>query len=110
MTLCRLNKLEEAKRELQFILKKDSQNFDALDGFGIVLLKMGKYQEGLKYVEKAVLINPKDMMAHVHLAAAYQKLKQSEKAKTAWKKAQSFASNRAEKKRIKQEFKWVVGR
>lgn len=108
MALYRMNKLEEAKKELQFVLEKDPNNFDALDGFGVVLMKMGKYQEAGDYLQRAVKINERDPMVHVHLSAFYQKTKQAAKAKSQWKKAESLASDRSELKKMKEEFRRVT--
>ena len=110
MAFFRKNQLEDAKKELTYILKKDPQNFDALDGFAVVLIKTGRYEEALPYLEKAVGINDKDMMVHVHLSAVYQKLKLSQKAREALTKARSLAADRREARRIDEELRLVTGR
>lgn len=110
MAHCRRGNLADAKKELQVVLKKEVGNFDALDGMGVVLLKTGQYKEALSYLEKAVKMNDKDPMVHVHLSAAFHKLKMANKAKAEWKKAQSLVSSRAERNKLKQELKWVASR
>jgi Flp pilus assembly protein TadD len=110
MALCRTDKFEEAQKELQIVLGKSPKDFDALDGMGVVLAKMGKYQEALKYFDQALQINKQDVMLHVHLSAAFHKIGMSDKARAAWKDAQSLATSREERKKMEQELKWVAGR
>jgi len=109
MALYRTNQLEEAEKELRYILKTDSLNFDALDGLGIVLIKMGRYQEALQYLEKAVRINEQDVMVHVHLSVVYQKMKVPERAKSELEKARSLTSDPIELENIEKEQKLVTG-
>ena len=104
------NKLEEAEEELMYVLRKDPQDFDALDGLGVVLIRKKNYPEALEYLGKAVKINEHDPMVHVHLSAVYHKMNEGEKAKDAWKRAKSLASNRAQVKEMEKEFKLVRGR
>ena len=104
------NKLEEAEEELMYVLKKDPQDFDALDGLGVVLIRKKNYPEALDSLGKAVKINEHDVMVHVHLSAVYHKMNEQDKAKDAWKKAKSLAKSRAQRKEMEQEFKYVSGR
>lgn len=110
MALFRKNQLEDAKKELGYILKRDPQNFDALDGFGVVLIKTERYEEALQYLKKAVAINDKDVMVHVHLSAVYQKMKLSQEAQEELKKARSLAADRKQVKRIDEELRLVTAR
>ena len=110
LALYRTNQLEEAQEELKYILEKDSANFDALDAMGIVLLRMGKYQEALEYLKKAVKVNERDVMVHVHLSVAYEKLESAEKARGELDKARSLSSAPAELENIKKELKMVRGK
>ena len=109
MALYRTNQLEEAEKELRYILKRDSLNFDALDGLGIVLIKMGRSQEALKYLEKAVGVNEEDVMVHVHLSVVYQKMNLPERAKSELEKARSLASDSIELENIEKELQLVGG-
>jgi tetratricopeptide (TPR) repeat protein len=110
MALFRKNQLEDAKKELGYILKRDPRNFDALDGFGVVLIKTERYEEALQYLKKAVAINDKDVMVHVHLSAVYQKMKLSQEAQEELKKARSLATDRRQVKRIDEELRLVTAR
>ena len=109
MALYRKNQLEEAEKELRYILKRDSLNFDALDGLGIVLIKMERHQEALQYLKKAVTINEQDMMVHVHLSVVYEKLKLPESALSELNKARSLASGPIQLEDIEKELKLVSG-
>jgi tetratricopeptide (TPR) repeat protein len=110
MAFFRKNQLEDAKKELTYVLKKDPRNFDALDGFGVVLIKTARYEEALQYLKKAVAMNDEDMMVHVHLSAAYQKLRLSQDAQKELKKARSLAADRRQVKCIDEELRLVTGR
>lgn len=110
MALYRANKLEKAEKELKYVLEKDSVNFDALDGLGIVLTKVARCQEALQYLKKAVSVNDQDVMAHVHLSVVYEKLKLPEKAKSELDKARSLTSDPVQLEDIEKELKLVSGR
>ncbi|MCI5125405.1 MAG: hypothetical protein D3925_13260, partial [Candidatus Electrothrix sp. AR5] len=77
------NDLTKAAQQLEGILKADANNFDALDGMGIVLLRQKKGADAVKYLERALALNDKDMMVHVHLSLAHQQLDQPDLAKKA---------------------------
>jgi tetratricopeptide (TPR) repeat protein len=109
MALYRTNQLEEAEKELKYILKRDPLNFDALDGLGIVLIRMDRLQEALDYLNKALGINEKDVMVHVHLSVVYQKMNLLERAQSELKKARSLASDPVELESIDKEVKLVSG-
>lgn len=109
MALYRTNQLEDAEKELRYILQKDSRNFDALDGLGIVLIKMGRCEEALQYLEEAVSINEQDVMVHVHLSVVYEKLKVPEKSQSELDKARSLTSDPVELENIEKERKLVSG-
>jgi Flp pilus assembly protein TadD len=110
MALYRTNQLGEAEKELRYILQKDSRNFDALDGLGIVLMRMGKYQDALQYLKKAVSINDQDVMVHVHLSVVYEKLKLPEKSQSELDKARSLTSDPVQLENIEKELKLVTAK
>jgi tetratricopeptide (TPR) repeat protein len=109
MALYRTNQLEEAEKELGYILKRDPLNFDALDGLGVVLIRVERYEEALEYLKKALKINEKDVMVHVHLSVVYKKMNLAEKAQSELKKARSLTSDPAELENIEKELKLVSG-
>ncbi|MGR0481137.1 MAG: tetratricopeptide repeat protein [Candidatus Electronema sp. V4] len=91
MAYFRTGKLAEAAAELEGVLQKDPNNFDALDGTGIVLLRQKKAEEALKYLERALAVNDKDAMLHVHLSLAHEQLQKPEQAAAALKKANELS-------------------
>ena len=101
--------LDDAEKELRYVLKTDGRDFDALDGLGIVLIRKGKYPEALAVLEKAASINEQDLMVHVHLSVVYSKMSAPEKARRAWKNALSRTANRIERRQIEKELKLVSG-
>ncbi|MBE9505115.1 MAG: tetratricopeptide repeat protein [Proteobacteria bacterium] len=109
MALYRTNEPEEAEKELRYIIERDSLNFDAQDGLGIVLIKAGRYQEALQCLEKAVEINEEDVMVHVHLSVLYQKTGLPERAKSELDKARSLTLQSVELENIEKELKIVNG-
>ena len=109
MALYRTNQLEEAEKELKYILKRDPVNFDALDGLGIVLIRMDRLQEALEHFKKALGINEKDVMVHVHLSVVYTKMNLAERAQSELEKARSLTSDPAELENIEKELKLVSG-
>jgi tetratricopeptide (TPR) repeat protein len=110
MALFRENQLREAVQELDYVLKKDRRNFDALDGYGVVLIRTGKYKKALEYLNKALAVNPNDMMLRVHRYVVYQKLKAPDKAKEEWEKAHFLVKSRSDANRVKQELRLLYGR
>jgi tetratricopeptide (TPR) repeat protein len=107
MVLYRTNQLEDAEKELRYILERDSNDFDALDGLGIVLIKMERYQEALEYLNKAVRINEYDVMVHVHLSVVYQNMEMPERAKSELEKVRSLISDSIQLQDIEKEQRLV---
>lgn len=108
MAYFRTGKLTEAAAELEAVLKKDAKNFDALDGMGTVLLKQKKADEALKYLERALAINDKDAMLHVHLSIVHEQLKQADRAAEALKKAGELAPGLEGAAAIQKEIKLIT--
>ena len=109
MAYFRTGRLEEARKELVYIIDKDAVNFDALDGMGIVLFKMGRNREALEYLNKAVAINPQDMMVHVHLSLVCGKLDMKEQADREMAMARSMAEGPEKLKEIDTEIAIISG-
>ncbi len=108
MAYFRNNQYEEAKEQLEAVLKLDNENFDALDGLGIVLFKMGENKKAQIYLKKAVEMNPEDVMAHVHLALNYEKLNLSELSKKELGLAKSQASGPEELEALEEEIELLT--
>jgi tetratricopeptide (TPR) repeat protein len=73
MVYYRLNKLPEAVREFSKVLKKDSDNYDALDGMGLVKAAQQNYDGAISYHQRAIAINADDMVGYYHLGSALEK-------------------------------------
>jgi len=109
MALCKTGDLKDAEDQLRYVLDKDPHNFNALDGLGVVYMKMDRHEEAMKYFNKAVEMNDEDVMVHVHLAAVYYKMQEKDKARTEWQKARSLISTSDELTQMKNELRWVSG-
>jgi len=103
MAYFRNDQLKEAKEHLEAVLKNDKRNFDSLDGLGLVFFKMGENKKALSYLKKALVVNPDDMMIHVHLALNYEKLDLKELSKKEILIARSLAKGAEEQKAIEEE-------
>jgi tetratricopeptide (TPR) repeat protein len=88
MAYFRTNELGEAIKHLEEVLARDANNFDALDGMGIVLIRQGKAAEALEYFERAKVINDNDPHLYVHLHLAYSQLNQADLAEQSLKTAE----------------------
>lgn len=107
MAYFRTDKLSEAAKQLETILAKDINNFDALDGMGIVLLRQKKEAEALKYLQRALALNDKDMMLHVHISLAHKQLNQTDLAREAMETAKKSASTPEAADEIQEEIKLI---
>lgn len=87
MVFYRMKKLPEAEREFATILKKQPENYDALDGMGLVRAAQGKYDEAIQLHRKSIALNPKDMMMYYHLGSALEKKNQIKEAAEAYNTA-----------------------
>lgn len=82
-----LDKIEE----LQSILKEDQANFQARRRLGILLLDSGFAEEALKHFIYLSKIFPEDSGIYYNLGIVYEKLKNLDKAETAYLKAIEFS-------------------
>ena len=73
MVYYRLNKLPNAVREFSKVLKKDPNNYDALDGMGLVKAAQQDYDEAIRLHQKAIVLNADDMVGYFHLGSALEK-------------------------------------
>ncbi len=108
MALYRTNQSDEAEKELRYLLEKEPENFDALDGLGVVLIKKKRYEDALQYLKKALSLNDQDVMVHVHLSVAYQKTDLPQEAQSALEKARSLAKDPTELENIYKELELVT--
>ncbi len=92
--LYRQNKLRDALKQFNTVLKMKPNDFDAHDGIGLVKLRKGKYDEAAKWFIKALEINDKDPQAHFHLGQAYLELGDLAKAIQEYRKSLTFGEDR----------------
>ena len=105
MAYFRTNELNEATQQLEEVLKLDANNFNALDGMGIVLLRQKKGAEAVKYLERALALNEKDIMVHVHLSLVHQQLNEPDLARKALEIAEGLAATPEAVDAIQKEIK-----
>lgn len=89
MVYYRLNKLREALREFSRVLKHEPDNYDALDGMGLVRTAQGKYDEAIDLHRRAIVLNDDDMMGYFHLGSALEKNGLLPEAMAEYRKAQA---------------------
>lgn len=87
MVFYRMDKLSEASREFSLILKKEPDNYDALDGMGLVKAAQQQYDEAIHLHRRAITLNPKDMMIYYHLGSALEKKEMLPEAAVAYRTA-----------------------
>jgi len=73
MVFYRLGKLDLAAGEFSTILRKEPDNYDALDGMGLVQAARQQYDEAVEYHQRAIALKGDDMMTHYHLGQALEK-------------------------------------
>lgn len=70
----------EARAIYEGILRRDPDDFDALNLIGLLALESGACEEALSRFERAVAVRPDIVSGHRNVALAYQRLKQPETA------------------------------
>jgi tetratricopeptide (TPR) repeat protein len=85
--------LEKAEEMIRKAVAEESDNSAYLDSLGWVLFKRGKLKESLSFLEKAIQnLQSDDATIHDHLGQVYFELKDWEKAKSSWEKAEKIAA------------------
>lgn len=88
--------LEQAEKMIRKAIDAEPENGAYLDSMGWVLFKLGKYQDALPYLEKAVQKSTGgDETLWDHLGDLYDRLKQGDKARDAWTKSLDAAKQAA---------------
>ena len=73
--------LKLAKSLYEKVLKKDSNNFEAIFLLGSLFLQTRNFQEAIRYLNKGTLIQPKHANSYQNLGYAFVELGEFEKAK-----------------------------
>jgi tetratricopeptide (TPR) repeat protein len=96
--------LEEAEALVRRALEIKPEDGYYLDSLGWVYYKAKRYDEALKYLEKARRNVPGDAVITEHLGDAYMKLGNSQKAQELWNKAlEADPDNETLQKKLKGE-------
>jgi tetratricopeptide (TPR) repeat protein len=95
-------KLDRAREMIEKAVRLDPNNAAYIDSLGWVLYRLGKLQDGLVQEQKAIQLSGEEPDATLfdHLGDIYAALKQSDKAKDAWKKSLSLEPNDEVRKKI----------
>jgi len=79
--------LERAMRMSKRSLEKDSANASYLDTYGWILYRLGRYDEALIYIRRAVELGDASPVVYEHLGDVYARLNRTDDAKRYWAKA-----------------------
>ncbi|MBW8039424.1 MAG: tetratricopeptide repeat protein [Planctomycetes bacterium] len=79
--------LTEARRQYQQVLKCAPDNPDALHSLGLVAYQMGRYQEAVELISKAIENNPSMPQFYNNLGIAFKALKRFKEAVDAYQQA-----------------------
>jgi len=88
--------LERAERMSRLSLETEPDNSSYLDTYGWILYRLGKYEEALEYINKAIGKEEKNSTLLDHLGDVYFKLNQIDKAIMYWNKALEHDKNNTE--------------
>ncbi|MBI3637022.1 MAG: tetratricopeptide repeat protein [Candidatus Rokubacteria bacterium] len=66
------NEPQQALKEFEFVLGASPGSPGARVGLGIVRIRLGQVDEGIRLIEDAVLLNPEPVRGHYELARAYE--------------------------------------
>ncbi len=103
-------KLDEAEKQLEQVLEKEPQNFDALDEMGLVLLKKGDSRGAFDYFSRAAAVKPEDMMVYVHKYEALYTMGKVDDAEKELAHAKALARSEGDRKRIETEIAFLKGK
>ncbi len=84
MIYYRQNKLEESAAQFTEVFHRAPDDFDALDGMGLVLAKGKKFPSAIDHFIRAILKKPTDAMVYFHLGLVYEKTGYPAKAEKAY--------------------------
>ncbi len=79
--------LQRALRMVQFAVEQDPKNMAYLDSLGWVHFRLGNFEDAVGYLKQAVSGSDPDGIILEHLGDVYDKLNQTENARSAWNRA-----------------------
>ncbi|MBI4551254.1 MAG: tetratricopeptide repeat protein [Candidatus Latescibacteria bacterium] len=98
-TYLQMNKMVEAKKEYEEILKIDAEHPDALTGLGNILLVEKRYTEGVVLLQRSIKARPGHMFTHLLLAQGYANSGQLDKAREEFREVLKLDPNNVDAKR-----------
>lgn len=95
-------KLNKAHEMIEKAVRLDPNNAAYVDSLGWVLFRLGKKQDGLAQIQKAIQMSNTDPDAtlYEHLGDIYASLNEPDKAREAWQKSVSLEANPEVQKKI----------
>jgi tetratricopeptide (TPR) repeat protein len=97
----RNERLAEALEMIQRAVRAEPTNPSFLDSLGWVYFRLGKLPEAERHLSDAARRNPASATIQEHLGDLFQRLGNPEKARAAWRRALSLATEAADSERIK---------
>jgi len=79
--------IQQAEGMLRELIKRYPDNFDVVEGLGLLYADMENFTSAFPFLEKATKLAPSSSVAHANLGAVYLKLNRNEKAVEALRKA-----------------------
>jgi tetratricopeptide (TPR) repeat protein len=93
--------LTEARQMIEKAVKLEPKNAAYLDSMGWVLLKMGKAEQALEFLLKSIENSEEpDATLFDHLGDCYSALRQTDKARDAWRKSLAIEPNEQIQKKL----------
>jgi len=96
-------RLEEALELIRRAVNIEPNNGAFLDSLGWVYFQMGQLDEAERYLEQAVLYQPRDATIHEHLGDLHQRRGRLEQALHAYERALQLATESRERERLQQK-------
>ena len=100
--------MDEAQKQFEKVLKKDSHNFNALDGLGLVFMQKDALEKAMQYFNSAEKINSSDILVHIHKALVFEKMGRKVDAEQEFSRAKTLSAGPADKQKIKDEIKMLT--
>ncbi|MCX7984621.1 MAG: tetratricopeptide repeat protein [Bacteroidetes bacterium] len=99
-SLCERNlQLERCLQMAHEAITAEPNNAAYLDTYGWILYKLGRYEEAVEYIERAIATGSASAVVHEHLGDVYFKLGKQDKALEWWKRALELTPKNEELKK-----------
>jgi tetratricopeptide (TPR) repeat protein len=89
----------EAEKRLEMfrqVLALDPHDFLANNGVGTVYVEIGRYEESIQYLQKAIAAKPTHTVAYLALGKAFEQLNRLDEAMNVYKKGIDLAAKRGD--------------